>query len=301
MPVKCGGKWLPVENVFSSLQDIWLEAERLGWNADVIICLILLHSIGLVLWQKTTEFPILLEHRGESLLISSLPLWWPSSSSQLLSSHKSELQPIFRSKWAEAWHQLRNPCISDKQVWSIVNVDKLRAWLWRQHGEDANDNEFSLNPDTISYLSSWKVNIESLQCIASSLLLVCLDEETQNVSDQTRFGIKIDADKWCRLKIIVALVHIKTMLASIWCSEKQNSSICPQEHEGDVQADVDRRWQQVQRWQSMVWQNCPGKILVLQHFKSTFLPSWLFVRTGFVVSAMNTLPVKASPLSNWYH
>ena len=35
MPVKSGGKWLPVENVFSTLQDIWEEAERLvngqGW------------------------------------------------------------------------------------------------------------------------------------------------------------------------------------------------------------------------------------------------------------------------------
>ena len=30
VPVKSGGKWLPVENVFSTLQDIWQETERLG-------------------------------------------------------------------------------------------------------------------------------------------------------------------------------------------------------------------------------------------------------------------------------
>ena len=36
-----------------------------------------------------------------------------------------------------------------------------------------------------------QVNIESLQCIASSLLVVCLDEQMQNVSDQTRSRIKI--------------------------------------------------------------------------------------------------------------
>ena len=34
-----------------------------------------------------------------------------------------------------------------------------------------------------------QVNIESLQCIAASLLVVCLDEETQNVSDQTRWQL----------------------------------------------------------------------------------------------------------------
>ena len=28
VPVKTNGKWLPVENVFSSLQDIWHLAER---------------------------------------------------------------------------------------------------------------------------------------------------------------------------------------------------------------------------------------------------------------------------------
>ena len=32
MPVKTGGKWLPVENVFSTLQDIWQEAERFDRN-----------------------------------------------------------------------------------------------------------------------------------------------------------------------------------------------------------------------------------------------------------------------------
>ena len=32
VPVKSGGKWLPVENVFSTLQDVWQEAERLGRN-----------------------------------------------------------------------------------------------------------------------------------------------------------------------------------------------------------------------------------------------------------------------------
>ena len=33
MPVKTNGKWLPVENVFSSLQDIWHLAER--WEKDL--------------------------------------------------------------------------------------------------------------------------------------------------------------------------------------------------------------------------------------------------------------------------
>jgi len=95
VPVKSGGKWLPVENVFSTLQDIWQETERTGPVAE-----------------------------GDRV---------------------SYLTATRRSNWGEAWHQLRNPCISSKQV-----------------------------------------NIESLQCIASSLLIVCIDEETQNASDQTR-------------------------------------------------------------------------------------------------------------------
>ena len=33
VPVKTNGKWLPVENVFSSLQDIWHLAER--WKKDL--------------------------------------------------------------------------------------------------------------------------------------------------------------------------------------------------------------------------------------------------------------------------
>ena len=33
MPVKTSGKWLPVENVFSTLQDIWQEAERFDRNS----------------------------------------------------------------------------------------------------------------------------------------------------------------------------------------------------------------------------------------------------------------------------
>jgi len=95
VPVKTNDKWLPVENVFSSLQDIWHLAERIGPVRD--------------------------------------------------DNRVSYLTGTTRTKWAKAWHHLRNPCISSKQV-----------------------------------------NIESLQCIAASLLVVCLDEETQNVSDQTR-------------------------------------------------------------------------------------------------------------------
>ena len=46
-------------------------------------------------------------------------------------------------------------------------------------------------PRLTSFASFPQVNIESLQCIASSLLVVCLDEQMQNVSDQTRSWIPI--------------------------------------------------------------------------------------------------------------
>ena len=57
----------------------------------------------------------------------------------------SYLTASHREKWAAAWDELRNPCISSRQ-----------------------DNR------------------DSVQAIASSLLLVCLDEEPQNASDTTR-------------------------------------------------------------------------------------------------------------------
>ena len=131
VPVKTNGKWLPVENVFSSLQDIWHLAER--WGKHLCEHVTKDCSPGCCKFEPELELshnrigPVRDDNRVSYLTGTTRFIKFYINGRIInhfeyidhchqCNGSSNHLTKILRTKWAQAWHHLRNPCISSKQV-----------------------------------------------------------------------------------------------------------------------------------------------------------------------------------------